>query len=481
MQRLHAEGRNHIWAYYTRNMVRSVALSRSKVDVVIGNPPWINYNQTADILRDELKNLSRNTYGIWAGGRYATHQDVAGLFFARSVGLYLKDGGVIGFVLPHSALQAGQYSKWRSGSWRTRKTGPSVQVDFTFKSAWDLERLEPNTFFPIPSSVAFARKLSQDTSGKPLGSRVERWWGKAGADDVRRELVSMADKGTEGTSPYGALSRNGATIFPRVLFFVEETENTVIVQAAQTVTVNPRRGNLDKAPWKGLDLTAITGQTVETKHLFNVHLGETIAPYVTLEPLKALLTTKHGDHVIPTNDRGPGGIRLGGLERRMRERWQTVSCLWEQNRALANRLNLLGQLDYMGKLSSQLEWLQGVGDRPVRVVYTKSGEPTAAILHGKYDLIENVLFWVPCRSIEEANYLLAIINSGVLRKTVKPLMTKGQFGARDLHKHLRKLPIPEFDPAEGLQVTIAEAGAVAAAGAKAKLDHLRVQRGDGRP
>ena len=64
-------------------MVRPVALSRSKVDVVIGNPPWINYNQTADILRDELKSLSRNRYGIWAGGdNIATQQDVAGLFFS---------------------------------------------------------------------------------------------------------------------------------------------------------------------------------------------------------------------------------------------------------------------------------------------------------------------------------------------------------------------------------------------------------------
>ena len=111
MKRLHDKGRNHIWAYYARDMVRPVVLSRSKVDVVIGNPPWINYNQTADILRDELLNLSRNAYDIWAGGRYATQQDVAGLFFARSVDLYLKDGGVIGFVLPHSALQAGQYSQ----------------------------------------------------------------------------------------------------------------------------------------------------------------------------------------------------------------------------------------------------------------------------------------------------------------------------------------------------------------------------------
>ena len=299
MQRLHDHGRDHIWAYYTRNMVRPVALSRARVDVVIGNPPWINYNQTADILRTELQSLSRNRYGIWAGGRYATQQDVAGLFFARSVDLYLKDQGVIGFVLPHSSLQAGQYSKWRTGRWRAGRPGLSVQVDFTFKPAWDLEQLEPNNFFPIPASVVFARKCPPDGAGKPLGSSVELWLGKTGAEDVHRKPTGITDTGVVGDSPYAGLSRNGATIFPRVLFFVNETENTAIVQMAPTVTVNPRRGSQDKAPWKDLELTAITGQTVEDRHLFDVHLGETIAPYVALEPLKALLPLKRGDFAIP--------------------------------------------------------------------------------------------------------------------------------------------------------------------------------------
>ena len=478
MRRLHDRGRNHIWAYYARNMVRPVVLSRSKVDVLIGNPPWINYNQTADILRDELLNLSRNTYGIWAGGRYATHQDVAGLFFSRSVDLYLKNGGVIGFVLPHSALQAGQYAKWRGGQWRVRKTGPSVQVDFTFKSAWDLEQLKPNSFFPVPASVVFARKLSQDASGKPLAGRVERWRGSAGADDVRRESVAITDTGAAGESPYGGYSRQGATIVPRCLFFINETENTAIVQAAPTVTVNPRRGSQDKTPWKDLDLTAITGQTIEKRHLFDMHLGETVAPYVTLGPLKALLPVKRGDTAIPTDDDGPGGIRLGGLERRMRERWQTVSRLWGENKAPANSLNLLGQLDYMGKLSSQLEWQQTKGDRPVRVVYTKSGEPTAALLHDSGPLVDHLLYWIPCRTIDEANYLLAVINSDALQEAVRPLMSKGQFGARDLHKHLWKLPIPGFDPARELHVTIVEAGATAAARAAEKLADLREKRRD---
>ena len=209
-----------------------------------------------------------------------------------------------------------------------------------------------------------------------------------------------------------------------------------------------------------------------------MHLGETIAPYVALEPLKALLPLKRGDAAIPTDDNGPGGIRLGGLERRMRERWQTVSRLWEDKKTLANRLNLLGQLDYLHKLSSQLEWQQHSDDRQVRVVYSKSGEPTAAILHDKTDLVENVLFWVPCKDIEEANYLLAIINSDTLQEAVKPLMTKGQFGARDLHKQLWKLPIPEFDHEEPLHAAISEAGRVAAVGAARQLAQLRQDRGE---
>ena len=76
-------------------------------------------------------------------------------------------------------------------------------------------------------------------------------------------------------------------------------------------------------------MTAISSQTVERTHLFDIHLGETIAPYVALEPLRALLPLKQGDAAIPADENGPGGIGLGGLNQRMRERWQTVSGLWD--------------------------------------------------------------------------------------------------------------------------------------------------------
>ena len=90
-------------------------------------------------------------------------------------------------------------------------------------------------------------------------------------------------------------------------------------------------------------------------------------------------------------------------------------------------------------------------------------------------LVDYTLFWMDCKDINEANYLLAIINSDALSDAVAPLMPKGQFGARHVQKHLWKLPIPEFDPALKLHVTIADAGATAGGGAKERLAELREQ------
>ena len=479
MQRLHAEGSDHIWAYYSRNLVRPVALEQRKVDVVIGNPPWLNYNKTASTLRTALEEQSKNRYGIWTGGRYATHQDVAGLFFTRSTHLYLRDGGVIGMVLPHSALQTGQYAKWRSGEWHAERSNIALTVDLGYKPAWDLEKLEPNTFFPIAAAVVFAKRTGGESGvGEvvPLGGQVERWLGKTDTADVRRVKVAITDTSEGGESPYAGYSRQGATVVPRCLFFIHETANPAIVQAGQTITVNPRRGGQDKRPWRDLDLTDITGQTIEDRHLYDVHLGETVVPYTTLDPLKALLPVRRKAAALPADDGGVGGVSPGGLERLMRERWQTISDLWEQHKAQATRFDLLANLDHYGKLSSQLKWKGNTDGRPIRVVYSAGGRATAAMLNDDDVIVDNALYWITCCDLREAHYLLAVINSQALYNAVTSLMSYGQFGARNLKKQLWKLPIPEYDGTEALHGEIAAAGQAAATGAVRELARLREQR-----
>ena len=64
MQELHAADRNHVWAYYIRNMIRPAVIAEEKADRIIGNPPWLTYGQSADIIRTELREMSEKRFQI---------------------------------------------------------------------------------------------------------------------------------------------------------------------------------------------------------------------------------------------------------------------------------------------------------------------------------------------------------------------------------------------------------------------------------
>ena len=453
LEGLHREGRDHIWAYYTRNLVRPIWLSteEGKVDAVVGNPPWLTYSQSHASLREALEKQSKELYKIWRGGRYAPHQDIAGLFFTRCVDLYLRRGGRIGMVLPHSALQTGQYQKWRTGEWS------ATEADLGVDDPWDLERIDPNTFFPVPSCVVFGVKADGVHRAGRMGERAVAWRGPEGGP-FEFATVTLEDSSSPIVSAYGAKSSQGATVTPRRLFFVEVSEApAALIQGLCTAV--PRRGPQDREPWKSLGATQtrpLSG-VLEEKHIYEIHMGETIAPFLLLEPRQITL---------PMSDRRQGIVRvaapdeiycMGGVDARtlgirMRDRWLVMCQLWEDYKQAHNPLTLLEQLDYMGKLTSQARM------RAYRLLYATSGVPTAAVLSDPRPLIDTTLYWIDCESVDEANYLATIMNSSILRQEVEGLMPKGAYGARHVHKHPWRLPIPEFDGGDDLHAELAGLG-----------------------
>ena len=118
---------------------------------------------------------------------------------------------------------------------------------------------------------------------------------------------------------------------------------------------------------------------------------------------------------------------------------------------------------------------QPAKEPPVRVIYGGAGRPTAAILHDWQALVDTTAYWIECEQISEARYLCAIINSNVLFDAVEPLMPKGQWGARNLEKHIWRLPIPEFDPADPLHADIAAAGAACIRAASLMKSRIEVR------
>ena len=117
------------------------------------------------------------------------------------------------------------------------------------------------------------------------------------------------------------------------------------------------------------------------------------------------------------------------------------------------------------------------------MVYATSGRPTAAVIDESDAIIDTKLYWVPCRTVKEASYLSAVINSYTVWQAVIPITTKNWAGdTRDLHKHIWRLPIPEYDEMEALHREIVAAARNAAAGAERVLSDVRAQRDEqGKP
>ena len=160
----------------------------------------------------------------------------------------------------------------------------------------------------------------------------------------------------------------------------------------------------------------------------------------------------------------------------MQDRWTKMADLWDVNKGESD-LTLLQNLNYLNKLTSQLEYLRDPGSRPVRIAYTTSGRPTAALITNHKAILDTKLYQVICRDLEEAYYLLAIINSITLEKAVAPFQAKGQLGERDLHKHLWKLPIPAYDRECGDHFALAALGKRAADEAAAVIEGLAAMEG----
>ena len=226
------------------------------------------------------------------------------MFYTRCAELYARPGTQIGMVMPHSALRTGQHLKWRSGTYKYKggRNAPSIGLNLRVHEPWDLDNVVPD-FFPMPASVVFAQYEGVG-QGTPLApGTVQVWRGdwQEQYDGISRKTEALHHDDGTFKSPYAELSSNGPTIVDRRLFFVETVPHTAMLPTANTTNVQPRLSSQDKMNYEG-QLNQLEG-VVSNDHLFDVYLGECIAPYVTLGPLKAVLPVHHPTMTMPMSHR----------------------------------------------------------------------------------------------------------------------------------------------------------------------------------
>ncbi|MEM1947953.1 MAG: N-6 DNA methylase [Candidatus Caldarchaeum sp.] len=100
--KLEVEGKNHVWVSIVRNAFAPIL--KGRFDYVVGNPPWIAWENLPESYREISKELWIH-YGIVSAGTARFKRDMAMLFFVRCFDLYLKDGGVHGFLVPFTLFK----------------------------------------------------------------------------------------------------------------------------------------------------------------------------------------------------------------------------------------------------------------------------------------------------------------------------------------------------------------------------------------
>ncbi len=371
----------------------------------------------------------------------ATQQDLSGLFVARALQLYLRPGGKFAFVMPNAAVDRPQFAGLRAGM----LDSGGEMLRLAFDQPWDFRRVRPH-IFPRGSCVIFGTRVELS---QPMPADAKFWSGKIPRDYVSWREVEPTLKSEIGDlgndpdyvgSPYGQRFRNGATIFPRVLFMVEEQAASPLGTPAGRIRIQSLRGSNEKKPWK--DVASLEG-VVETEFVRSVATSDCLLPFRLTELPKAVLPLV-GDKLVA---KGGEIEAYPGLS----QWWANAAKLWTELRS-SERLELLDRLDYMRNLSQQFP----IAD--LRVVYNKSGmHVVAAKVRARNAVIENGLYWMVPSSEAEADYVCAVLNSPALTQAVQPLMSYGK-DERDVAKHVWKLPIPEYDPESDLHRELSQIG-----------------------
>ena len=260
------------------------------------------------------------------------------MFYTRCAELYAEVGSIIGMVMPHSALRTGQHLKWRSGRYK-RKSGrnaPIIGLNLRVHEPWDLDNVVPD-LFPMPASVVFAQYIGVGQGNALAPGTVEVWHGNWKKDyagiNRKREALHHDDGKFKSPTPNCPVKDQPSSTAG--FSSSKKCPTRRCSPAANTTNVKPRLGSQDKVKYEG-QLNQLEG-VVSNDHLFDVYLGECIAPYVALDPQKAALPAQRPTMTMPLNhddcesDRHDAcHLDLESLHHSMRRRWANATEMYSE-------------------------------------------------------------------------------------------------------------------------------------------------------
>ncbi|MFX0066746.1 MAG: class I SAM-dependent DNA methyltransferase [Candidatus Hermodarchaeota archaeon] len=418
-----------------------------KVDLVIGNPPWLVLNRIHDSqYKEQLKDLAREME-IVPAPHQLSQLEISALFLYR-VKHYLKNGGNIFFIVSNGFMTGNNHAGTRQFNefddiriWKFTKDIFNIHsICISLKYVQGLKRtpselkdihIQVTNLDPTHSNsktVNFTRineelYLPYDVENKlnHPSSLVKKLIPKT-------QLNSMLPL---GPNAYRDIFYNGATLYPRNLIFVK-----VYSKDKEFCEIRPVISNAKK-PWDFNPLHKLGLQTVkvEKKFIFYTLKSTDLVPFAALRTSEVFLPIKI--------DKETGGYSLVKDSKTLGEQYfENLNQLYkaEQKKGATIR-DLWQNLDYQGKLTSSRQ------RSPIKVVMMGRGSLVkACILRQREIIIDNANYFISLENEDEAYYVLAFLNSPSVTKTVQIIQDEGAGGkGRNIHKRPLEIRLPKFN------------------------------------
>ena len=316
----------------------------------------------------------------------------------------------------------------------TAAAGQPTLADLS-QDAWDFMNVNSPPFPQANASAIFGTKVNavgrrrRRAQATPLAaiqtvSSAESVNPRMSWDEVRPKLTytRRIARQTARSEAYADAFRNGATLFPQPLV-VFETPNSRALGKVYFKT-NPGKG-----VWKGRERNG----SVEERFVKPALFSRLLLPFGIIRPSHIVAPfAQDGRSLEYSLPQGAGASEFLRY-------WSRADLDWRQYSSGRPPHTLLDQIDYQGKLSSQLDT-----GKPEKLVYNSSGSNFTSAVVSNELILSHTLYWIACETSEENHYLSAIFNARCLREFFRDACR-----ASDRHFMLlpvQNLPIPKFDP-----------------------------------
>jgi len=457
--KLKKQNQNDIWARIIKNSF--APLFTERVDYVIGNPPWIRWENLPEDYRESSKHLWERynllTQTGWKAKVAAGKVDIAILFVYVAIDSYLQSAGRLGFLITQTVFKSeGGGEGFRAFQFGNGRTFAVEHVDdlsefqvfegATNRTAVLCVKNSGKTVYPVKYAIWVSKgpkRLSQDATLSEVQAGISIKHKKASpsiSNDPLSPWLTLPEETPDsvlkvtGRSFYRAregVNTGGANgVF--WLASVKKTEDGLLITNAYNIGKNkvPERTGVVEA---SLVYPLLRGRDIErwrAAPTLNILLTHSSS-----KPKEAIIESEFKQN-FPKAYRFLNHFKIFLKGRPEYERWGQKGPFYE-----LYRIGNYTFADYS-------------------VVWPEVGHTVAAAVIGKisteygsnkFIIPDHTCILVPTNHHEEANFLAALLNS-----TPAQVILRGYVTLHPSPHVLEHIEIPKFDPKAKIHQSLAE-------------------------